>query len=102
MAVVRSIDIKENFSKISQMVYNGETVIITRPHNRNLVLITEADYNENYKKTVELKQKRRKGLTDTKARREALRSLHGLLAGEDINLNEVRAERRAEKYGRFD
>ena len=102
MTVVRSGDIKDNFAKISQLVYNGETVLIMRPHKQNLVLITEADYKENFKEAAKSKQKRSSRLTDPKDRRKALNSLNGLLAGEDVNLEDVRAERRAEKFGRLD
>ena len=101
MIIVKSVDIKENFSQISQKVYEGETVLITRPHKRNLVLITEADYNENYKKAVESRQKQPGRLMDPKARREALHSLYGLLTGVEVNLNDIKAERRAEKYERL-
>ena len=99
MTVVRSVDIKENFSKISQIVYSGETVLITRPHKRNLVLITEADYNANYKKTVESRRKQTGRLTDPKDRRKAISALDGLLAGDDVSLDDIRSERRAKRYG---
>ena len=39
MVVVKGIDIKQNFKSICDRVFNGETMIISRPRNENIVLI---------------------------------------------------------------
>jgi len=46
MIALRTIDLRNDFKRISEIVSGGETVLITRPHNNNLVVISEVDYNE--------------------------------------------------------
>ena len=46
MITVKTIDIKNDFKKISDLVMAGERVIIARPRNENLVVMSEAGYNE--------------------------------------------------------
>ena len=88
----------ENFSNISQMVYNGETILITRPHNLNLVLITEADYNANYNKKAASRKGQAGKLADTKDRHKAIALLDGLLAGDEVVLDDIRAVSRPERF----
>ena len=45
MVVVKGIDIKQNFKSICDRVFNGETMIISRPRNENIVLISESEYD---------------------------------------------------------
>ena len=40
------IDIRNDFKKVGDLVNSGERVLIARPHNKNLVLLSEADFNE--------------------------------------------------------
>ena len=110
MVAVRSVDIKNDFSRISQLVYNGQKVLIARPHNQNLVLITEADYNTHFQaensspqnlSTLTVTANPAEKLQTPAQKREALHSLHGLLSGVDESLEEIRAQRRA-KYERPD
>lgn len=98
MTVVKSIDIKNNFGKISKMVYEGKRVLISRPHNQNLVLITEDEFN---KYIGSDSPSRSINTVDPEVRRKALNSLHGLLEGVDTTLDEIRADRR-NKYESID
>lgn len=46
MVAVKTADIRNDFKAISEMVNSGESVLISRPHNQNLVVISEKLYNE--------------------------------------------------------
>ncbi|MDR3122108.1 MAG: type II toxin-antitoxin system Phd/YefM family antitoxin [Clostridiales bacterium] len=44
---IKTADLTQNFKQIADsIVYNGEKVLISRPRNENLVVITEKEYNE--------------------------------------------------------
>ena len=46
MLAVKSMDVRDNFKKICDKVFNGETLVVSRPKNQNIVMISEAEYNE--------------------------------------------------------
>ena len=46
MLVVKSMDVRDNFKSLCDKVFGGETLIISRPKNENIVMISEAEYNE--------------------------------------------------------
>ena len=46
MLAVRSIDVRNNFKAICERVFSGETVIVSRKENRNVVMLSENEYNE--------------------------------------------------------
>ncbi len=46
MLAIKGTTIKQDFKKICERVCNGEVVIVSRPHNENVVLISEKDYAE--------------------------------------------------------
>ena len=46
MLAVKGRDIKQNFKEMCDMVFGGETLIISRPRNENVVLISERKYEE--------------------------------------------------------
>ena len=46
MIALRTTDIRKDFKKISTLIFNGEKVLISRPHNGNLVILSESEYNE--------------------------------------------------------
>lgn len=46
MLAVKSMDVRENFKNLCDKVFNGETVIISRPKNENVVMLSENEYNE--------------------------------------------------------
>lgn len=43
---VKSIDMRDNFKTLCDKVFEGETLIISRPKNKNVVMMSEAEYNE--------------------------------------------------------
>jgi antitoxin YefM len=46
MLVVKSMDVRDNFKNLCDKAFNGETVIISRPKNENVIMISEYEYNE--------------------------------------------------------
>lgn len=46
MLVVKSMDVRDNFKSLCDKVFNGETLIISRPKNENVVMLSKHEYNE--------------------------------------------------------
>lgn len=46
MLAVKSMDVRDNFKNLCDKVFHGETLIISRPKNENVVMLSEAEYNE--------------------------------------------------------
>lgn len=46
MLAVKSMDVREIFKNFCEKVINGETLIISRPKNENVVMLSEAEYNK--------------------------------------------------------
>ena len=46
MVAVKTHDLKYNFKTICNRVFSGETMIVSRPKNENIVLISEKKYQE--------------------------------------------------------
>ena len=46
MIAIRTIDLRNNFKHVSNLISSGERVVIARPRNENLVIISEKEYNE--------------------------------------------------------
>ena len=46
MLAVKSMDVRDNFKSLCDKVFRGETLIISRPKNENVVMISEVEYND--------------------------------------------------------
>lgn len=46
MLAVKSMDLRDNFKVLCDRVFGGETLIVSRPKNENVVLMSEKEYNE--------------------------------------------------------
>ena len=46
MIALRTIDLRNDFKRVSTLIKSGEKVLIARPRNENLVVISENEYNE--------------------------------------------------------
>ena len=46
LLAVKSMDVRDNFKSLCDKVFSGETLIISRPKNENIVMISEHEYNE--------------------------------------------------------
>lgn len=75
MIALKAVDVKTNFKDVCTKAFLGEVILISRPRNQNVVLLSEAEYNElnrsaylaKLEKSVE---ETRKGLTVTKTLEE--------------------------------
>ena len=45
MLAVKSMDVRDNFKEWCNKVVNGETLIVSRPKNENVVIVSEEEYN---------------------------------------------------------
>jgi antitoxin YefM len=43
---INAAALRDKFKEICDMVVSGETIIVSRPHNQNVVVLSEAAYNE--------------------------------------------------------
>lgn len=46
MLAVKSMDVRDNFKKLCDKVFDGEILIISRPKNENVVMLSEIEYNK--------------------------------------------------------
>ncbi len=46
MIALKTTDIRNDFKRISNLIFTGEKVLISRPRNENLVILSEKEYNE--------------------------------------------------------
>ena len=46
MLAVKSMDVRDNFKSLCDKVFKGETLIISRPKNENVVMLSETEYND--------------------------------------------------------
>lgn len=45
MLAVKSVNVRDNFKEWCDKIIMGETVVISRPHNENIYMINETEYN---------------------------------------------------------
>ena len=45
MKAVKSIELRDNLKKYCDEVYKGETLVISRKRNENVVMLSEKEYN---------------------------------------------------------
>lgn len=46
MLAVKSMDLRDNFKSLCDKVVSGETLVISRPKNENVILLSERQYND--------------------------------------------------------
>jgi antitoxin YefM len=46
MIAVKTLDVTQDFKSIAERIMQGEIVLISRPKNENIVMITETEYNQ--------------------------------------------------------
>ena len=53
MLAVKSMDLRENFKALCDKVFHGETLIVSRPKNENIVMLSEAQQYRNRMREME-------------------------------------------------
>ena len=46
MIAIKTADLTQDFKRVADRIIQGETFLISRPRNENIVMITEKEYNE--------------------------------------------------------
>ena len=46
MIATRQMDVRANIKKYFDLAFNGEPIIVSRKENKNVVVISEKDYND--------------------------------------------------------
>jgi len=69
MIAIKTADFTQDFKRVANMVVAGETVLISRPKNDNLVVITEKKYNELEKLRKSVSSALNKNMTQEEARK---------------------------------
>ena len=69
MLAVKSMDVRDNFKSVCDKVYKGEIVVVSRPKNENIVMLSESEYNDIIKarKNAEYLAMLDKSMTEAKA-----------------------------------
>jgi len=88
MVAIKTADLTQDFKRVAERVSRGERILISRPRNKNLVLITEEEYNTLDKLRVAPKLT----LKDTLAALQKQAELNGVA---DMSLDEINAEIKA-------
>ena len=55
MLVSKSIQVRDNFKEYCNKVVDGETLIIARKNNENVVMVSETEYNDIQREREQLK-----------------------------------------------
>lgn len=64
MLAVKSANVRDNFKEWCDRISMGETVVISRPQNKNIYMISEKEYNEltKAKRNAEYLEKLQRGI----------------------------------------
>ena len=46
MIALKTMDLRNDFKRVSDLINSGEKVLIARPRNENLIVLSEREYNE--------------------------------------------------------
>ncbi|MDD3796314.1 MAG: type II toxin-antitoxin system Phd/YefM family antitoxin [Lachnospiraceae bacterium] len=46
MLAVKSMDVRDNFRDLCNKVVGGEIVVVSRPKNENIIMLSEKEFNE--------------------------------------------------------
>ena len=64
MLAVKSMDVRDNFKSFCDQAFKGEVLIVSRPKNENVVIISERQYNDmmKSKQNAEYLEKLQRGI----------------------------------------
>ena len=86
MIAVKPTEVREHFKTFCEKVVNGETIIVSRPRNENVVIVSEKEFNDlqKDKRNADYLKKIEQGfqdITDGKGRAFSMEELDAM-AGE--------------------
>ncbi|MDR1069111.1 MAG: type II toxin-antitoxin system Phd/YefM family antitoxin [Clostridiales Family XIII bacterium] len=82
MIALKTVDMRNNFKRVSEIAKQGEPVLIARPHNDNLVVLSEYAYNEmvRIKENAEYRAKIEKSLQELREGKVVVKTMEELEA----------------------
>ena len=82
---IREVDVRVNIKKYFDMAFSGEPIIVSRKENKNVVIISESEYNEleKAKKNVEYLAKLNRADEQVKNGQVVTKTMDELLAMEE-------------------
>ena len=85
MIATKQMDVRANIKKYFDMAFSGEPVIVSRKENKNVVIISESEYNEleKAKKNVEYLAKLNRADEQVKNGQVVTKTMDELLAMEE-------------------
>ena len=85
MIATKQMDVRANIKKYFDMAFSGEPVIVSRKENKNVVIISESEYNEleKAKRNVEYLAKLNRADEQVKNRQVVTKTMEELLAMEE-------------------
>ena len=78
MIAIKTENIKQDFKKFADKVTQGEKVLISRPKNENIVMISESEYNE-------LDKLRQQSMIKTKGRAKIKDAVQAIREQSELN-----------------
>ena len=80
MLAVKSMDVRDNFKSFCDKVFGGETLIVSRPKNQNVVMMSESEYNNimKAKRNAEYLTMLDKSMADAEAGKFIMKSIEEL------------------------
>ena len=94
MIAVKTLDVTQDFKSIADRIMQGEKILISRPKNENIVMITETEYNQLNK----LREKTTaKTLKDVLRETQEQAKINGTSEFTMDDINDIIAEVRQEK-----
>ena len=98
MVMIKTADLTQDFKRYADRIVRGERVMISRPRNENLVVITEREYNE-FESLREKEARAELGRVIREIQEDSVKNGTDKMSMDDIDaiIKESRAERRAKK-----
>jgi antitoxin YefM len=93
------MDLRNDFKRVSDLVTSGEKVLIARPRNENLVVLSEREYNEldKARRNAEYLAKLEKSRQELAEGKTYTFTMDELFAMEDMTVAEMQAFAEAHK-----
>lgn len=92
MLAIKPMDMRDNFKAYCEKVILGETIIVSRKNNENIVILSEKEYNEiiKNKKNTEYNKKIEMSLKEIESKNTITFDIEQLEAMENMSSDEAK------------
>ena len=89
MIATKQMDLRANIKKYFDLAFNGETIVVSRKENKNVVVISEQEYNElqRAKRNAEYLAKLDRSFAQLKQGEVVIKSMEAELLYQDLKIN---------------